>query len=109
MKKLMISDEERKARAKEQNAKRQAKYRASRETAKHGDGERCIHAYVDTLVFHTLERLSLHYELTQKDTLEKVIRDAEKAVKEISGGSDTEAWAKYEENWRKKHGITESV
>jgi dephospho-CoA kinase len=62
------------------NAERQAAYRQRRTTA--GDnGERKLGVYVSTSVKLALTRLAKRYDITEKEMLERLITDADEAVK----------------------------
>lgn len=60
-------------------AERQADYRARRATA--GDnGERRINTWVSTGAALALARLAQHHGLSQRDTLERLLLEAEKDI-----------------------------
>lgn len=58
------------------NAERQAKYRQKRANAQDGESEKRINTYVSIEAFNALEHLSESYELSKKQTLEKVLVSA---------------------------------
>ena len=62
------------------NSERQAAYRRRRSTA--GDnGERKLGVYVSTGVKLALSRLAKRYDITEKEMIERLITDADEAVK----------------------------
>lgn len=73
------------------NAQRQQAYRAGR--ARAGDnGERRINTFVTTSAAIGLKRLAKHHGVTQREMLERLIEDADKAV---SGPMDDAQFEQY--------------
>ncbi|MBN1141973.1 MAG: hypothetical protein JXB25_09315 [Deltaproteobacteria bacterium] len=62
------------------NAERQAEYRKRRKTAGES-GERQIKHWVSNAAFTALEELAKHHGISKKELLERLILDAEKAIK----------------------------
>jgi predicted Zn-dependent protease len=72
------------------NAERQAAYRARHLKDVDGEGER-LNMVVDTKSKLTLKRLAIRYGVTQRDVLEGLIDDAEKALlKKLSSAEQAE-------------------
>jgi len=77
------------------NAQRQAEYRARRATAgADNNGERKIAVWVDTSAALALERLARRYAVTQRQILERLLRDEDqKTLDQIPYNSDE--WNRY--------------
>ncbi|RSZ55159.1 hypothetical protein EJB06_30840 [Massilia atriviolacea] len=75
-------------------AERQAEYRARRDTAAHGDGERRLNTWMSTAAHLALKRIAKRYGLTQRGMLEQlVLAEDEKIVAGLD--IETPEWDRY--------------
>lgn len=78
-------------------AERQAEYRARRETAAQGDGERRLNTWISTAAYLALKRIAGRYGVTQRGMLEQLVLAEDERIL-AAMAIDTPEWDEYFRN-----------